>query len=81
MDEKIKRISRIHNLDADKAKDMIVKANKKRANYYNFYANRKWGDSRTYDLCLDSGVLGIEGTVEVLASYLNIRLNNNQKGI
>lgn len=81
MEEKVKRISRIYNLDEDKAKDMIVKTNKKRSSYYNFYANRKWGDSRTYDLCVDSGVLGIEGTVDLLASYLDIKLNNNQKGI
>ena len=82
MEEKIKRVSRIYNLTEDKAKDMIIKNNKKRSSYYNFYANRKWGDSRTYDLCVDSGVLGIDGTVELLASYLEIRLNNSeQKGI
>lgn len=79
MEAKIERISRIYNLNEDKAKDMIVKNNKKRSSYYNFYANRKWGDSRTYDLCVDSSVLGIEGTVELLASYLDIRLNNSDK--
>ena len=73
MDEKIKRISKKYDLSEDKAKDLIVKNNKKRANYYNFYANRKWGDSRTYDLCLDSGVLGIDKTVELLVSYIEIR--------
>ena len=82
MDAKIKRVSRIYNLSEDKAKDLIVKNNKKRANYYNFYANRKWGDSRTYDLCLDSSVLGIDKTVELLASYIEIRQNNtDNKGI
>lgn len=82
MDAKIKRVSRIYDLSEDKAKDLIVKNNKKRANYYNFYANRKWGDSRTYDLCLDSSVLGIEKTVELLASYIEIRQNNtDNKGI
>ena len=82
MEAKIKRVSRIYNLNEDKAKDLIVKTNKKRANYYNFYANRKWGDSRTYDLCLDSSVLGIEKTVELLASYIEIRQNNtDNKGI
>ena len=79
MDSKIARISRIYNLPEDKAKDMITKNNKKRSSYYNFYANRKWGDSRTYDLCLDSGVLGIDGAVELLSSYIDIRLNNTDK--
>ena len=82
MEDKINRVSRIYNLSEDKAKDLIVKTNKKRSSYYNFYANRKWGDSRTYDLCIDSSVLGIEGTVELLSAYLDIRLNKaGQKGI
>lgn len=82
MDAKINRIKRIHNLNDDKAKDLIVKTNKKRANYYNFYSNKRWGDSRSYDLCVDSNTLGIEGTVEFLLSYIEARLKNvNHEGI
>ena len=55
-------------------KDLIVKTDKKRANYYNFYTNAKWADSRTYDLCVDSSKLGINGTVDMLADYVAMRI-------
>lgn len=82
MDEKIKRIMRIYDIPEEKAKDMITKTNKKRANYYNFYSNKKWGDSRSYDLCVDSSVLGIDGTVDLLMEYVDLRLKTGgNKGI
>lgn len=82
IDAKIKRIMRIYNISEDKARDMIVKTNKKRANYYNFYSNKKWGDSRGYDLCIDSSELGIDGTVELIMSYVELRLKTgDNKGI
>ena len=82
IDAKVKRIMRIYDLPDDKARDMIIKTNKKRANYYNFYTNKKWGDSRSYDLCVDSGELGIEGTVKLLKEYIDLRLENAaNKGI
>lgn len=82
IDAKIKRIMRIYNISEDKARDMIVKTNKKRANYYNFYSNKKWGDSKGYDLCIDSSELGIDGTVELIMSYVELRLKTgDNKGI
>lgn len=82
IDAKIKRIMRIYNISEDKARDMIVKTNKKRANYYNFYSNKKWGESRGYDLCIDSSELGIDGTVELIMSYVELRLKTgDNKGI
>lgn len=82
IDAKVKRITRIYNIPEDKARDMIVKTNKKRANYYNFYSNKRWGDSRGYDLCIDSSELGIDGTVELIMSYVDLRLKTgDNKGI
>ncbi len=74
MNAKINRIKRIYNYTDDKARDIIVKTDKKRANYYNFYSNKKWADSRSYDLCVDSSELGIAGTVNLLKSYVEVRL-------
>ena len=74
MEDKIARISRKYDCSASKAKDLIMKTDKKRANYYNFYTNAKWADSRTYDLCVDSSKLGINGTVDMLADYVAMRI-------
>ena len=42
---------------------------------YNFYSNKKWADSRSYDLCIDSSELGIDNTVKFLKSYIETRLS------
>lgn len=81
INDKIKRIMRVYNLSEDKAKDMIIKTNKKRSNYYNFYTNQKWADSRCYDLCIDSSELGIDGTIELILAYLDLKSKNKDKGI
>lgn len=81
MDAKVKRIMRIYGYNENKARDLIVKTDKKRANYYNFYSNKKWGDSRSYDLCIDSSKLGIDGTVAMLKTYVKQRLESGAKEI
>ena len=75
MDSKIKRIMRLYDYTEPKARDLCIKTDKKRANYYNFYSNKKWGDSKSYDLCLDSSKLGIDGTVDLLDQYIQLRLS------
>ena len=59
--------------DDNKVIDFINKTDKKRANYYNYYSSKKWGDSRSYDFCIDSSVLGIDKTVDMIIEYLKIR--------
>ena len=74
MNAKIKRIMRIYDYTESKARDTFIKTDKKRASYYNFYSNKKWADSRSYDLCIDSSELGIDNTVKFLKSYIETRL-------
>ena len=64
-DFKIKRVMDIYDLDEGKARDMINKKDKQRQSYYNYYTNRKWGKADTYDLCINSAVLGIDGSVKL----------------
>ena len=72
LDKRISRISRLHNMTPSKAKDMIVKNDKKRASYYNYYTNKEWGAAKSYDLCLDSSKLGVEGTVKAILEYVKL---------
>lgn len=73
MDQRVRRIAQKYDLTDAKAKDMIIKTDKKRASYYNYYTNKEWGDAKGYDLCLNSGKLGVYGTVKVILEYLKIR--------
>ena len=76
MDEKIKYISKLYDKTPEKAKDIIVKTDKKRSNYYNYYTSKKWGDARSYDVCLNSSVLGPEGTVDAILEIIKLRERN-----
>ncbi len=67
-----KVISKRHDITIGKAKERILKTDKKRSSYYNYYTNKRWGDTRSYNLCLDSSKLGIDGCVDLLLSYIEI---------
>ena len=60
------------NVSESKAKDMISKKDKQRSSYYNYYTNKKWGNSRSYDLTLNSARLGIDGCVNMILRYKEI---------
>lgn len=51
----------------EKAASILARRDKARAQHYRFYTDRKWGNVSNYDLCLDSGRLGIENCVAIIA--------------
>lgn len=72
-DAKIKRVMEIYELSKDEAIEFIRKKDKKRKRYHNYHCSGHWGDSRLYDLCINSTRLGIEKTVDYLESYIRER--------
>ncbi|MFP3155473.1 cytidylate kinase-like family protein [Lachnospiraceae bacterium ZAX-1] len=73
MDFRIQHIMDTFDLKKDKAKDLIQKTDKQRASYYNYYSSKKWGDSRSFHLTLDSGHLGMEGCADMIIKYMDIK--------
>ena len=73
LNARIRRIARIYNLTDAKAKDMILKTDKKRSSYYNYYTNKKWSDAESYELCLTSSELGIDGTAKAIIDYVQLK--------
>lgn len=69
MDIRIKNVSRNLNITENKARDIINKTDKQRASYYNYYTSKKWGDSKSYNLSLDAGKLGIDNCVEMILKF------------
>ena len=69
MDTRIHRIARRHDWSDSKAKDAIIKTDKQRASYYNYYTSKKWGDTRSYNLSLDAGKLGTDNCVEMILKF------------
>ncbi|MDE5620218.1 MAG: cytidylate kinase-like family protein [Ruminococcus sp.] len=73
MDAKVKRVMEIYELSKEDAEDFIFKKDKKRKRYHNYHCSGHWGDSRLYDICINSSCLGIEKTVDYLESYIRAR--------
>ncbi|WP_295216523.1 cytidylate kinase-like family protein [Ruminococcus sp.] len=66
LDSRQYRIAHIYQESDEKALNSIEKTDKKREHYYNFYSGQKFGDAANYDICLDSGVIGIDKCIEIL---------------
>ena len=71
MDDRIERVMRYYKVDKDKAKQMIVKSDKKRENYHSYYTNQNWKDKENYDLYLNTTKEGIDGAVEKIIKKIN----------
>jgi cytidylate kinase len=71
VDTKCQRVMAKYGLDEKAALSRMRKEDKMRKTYHNFYADGKWGDSRSYDICVNSSTLGIDKTVETLITYID----------
>lgn len=74
-ENRMARLCGIHAITAEEAEGMMNKADKKRSEYYNYYSYKTWGAAATYHLCIDSSVLGIDGTVSFLEAFVAKKLN------
>lgn len=69
LEDRIKWISKRLDITESKAKDMAAKKDKQRSSYYNYYTSKKWGDSRSYDLCLNTSKLSLDECVELIIKF------------
>lgn len=74
METRVNNIAKDLDVPIYKARDIVVKTDKRRASYYNYYTNKKWGSCESYHISLDSGKIGIEGCVDVIMRYYDLYL-------
>lgn len=67
MTQRTERVAQRDKITPEQAMKKIAKADKERAEFYNALSDSKWGDALSYDLCVDTGTLGIDGAVEIIA--------------
>lgn len=79
LQDRIVRIARRHDLTDAKAKDLIIKTDKRRASYYNYYTSKKWGDATGYDLSLNTATLGIDGTIHMIREFVAYKEKEHDK--
>lgn len=76
---KLERIMTKYNLSEKDALAKIDRHDRQRQKYHNRHSDTKWGDSRAYDICINSSSLDIDGTVNVLENYIQERIAMNEK--
>ena len=76
MKQRIERVIKRHSCDDVMACKIINSQENERASYYNYYTGQKWGYAENYDLCINSSILGIEGTVTFIRDFIKSRQCN-----
>ncbi len=76
---KIERIMEREAISREEAVSLMERKNRKRKTYHNQYCTGKWGDSRNYEISINSSKLGIEGTTDLLESYIRARMQTFPK--
>lgn len=66
---RVKRVMERQGISADEAASLMEKKDTSRAEYYNFFTFGHWGKASDYDLCIDSSILGVEGTADFIIDF------------
>ena len=71
-DKRVQNIMELHSLTESQARDLIIKTDKRRANYYNYYTGGKWAKLENYDLVISTDKTGIDGAAKLIQMYLEL---------
>ncbi len=72
-EDRVKHLMKKYSVTEAAAKEMVLKTDKKRSSYYNYYSNKKWSEAFSYNLCLDSSSFGIDGCVNLILEALKYK--------
>lgn len=67
---KAQRISEMENVDLVEAAKIVKKQDRKRGSYHEYYTGLKWGVANEYDLCVNSGEIGVDGAAKLIIQYV-----------
>lgn len=76
MQHRVERAIQYYGMEPERAEEQIRKNDKRRAAYYNYYATTTWGDVANYDLCVDTGSIGVAGAAELIARFAELKEQN-----
>ena len=73
LQNRVKRAVEEYGVDPNRAQEIVLKTDKKRASYYNYYSSRKWGELNNFDLCINSDAVGIDGAVKLILQFIELK--------
>lgn len=74
-ENRIQRIIESQDLSVEQAKELMIKTDKSRAAYYNYYTNKEWGVASSYNFSIDVSVLGVDETVEFIKNFVERKMD------
>lgn len=74
LEERAKMVAERNNCTIEEAKKMIQNVENSRASYYSYYTGKKWGQAASYDLCISTTPLGLDGTERLIESFIRERI-------
>ncbi|RPF49099.1 cytidylate kinase [Hydrogenoanaerobacterium saccharovorans] len=77
MRSRLKRVIERYNIPAEKAEQLVLKTDKRRATYHDYYASYKWGRAENYHLALNSDFIGLDNAAEVIAAFAEHRASKD----
>ena len=69
LEDRIKIVSKRLDITENKAKDLILKNDKQRASYYNYYTSKRWGDAASYDLTINTSKIAVDDAVDLILDF------------
>lgn len=78
-DVKAQRIMKLYNMSFSEAQNFMKEKDSKRKRYHNSHCEGKWGDSRNYDLSINSSKLTIEESIKIITDYIDVRMKHIYK--
>lgn len=69
IEDRVKLISKRMDITENKAKDVILKNDKQRASYYNYYTSKTWGDTSSYDLTINTSKISVDNAVDLILDF------------
>ncbi len=69
---RVKRAIEVYGIEEKHAESYVKRIDKQRTSYYNYYTDKRWGQPQNYQFCLDSSVLGIDGTVKLIEDFVKM---------
>ena len=72
IEDRVRRIMALYQLSEADAMKAIATSDKERGNHYFRYTDLKWGKAQNYDISINSALMGVEKTAEMLVSLAKI---------
>ena len=69
---RVNTVMKRHDLTQSQARDLRIKTDKRRSNYYSYYTGEKWGKADKYDVVVSTARLGLDGAAGLIADYIKM---------